>query len=76
MKYLLIFILFASTTVMAQQKPNYKDSFYIYRVKANAYMDSVEMFRKSGGSLFKFYCRKRHDLYIKEKYFEEKFYSN
>lgn len=74
MKYLLIFFVFLSFKSNAQTI-NKKDSFYMYRAKANLYQDSIEKCPKLDTATLKKLWAKRHYFYAKQKYWEEKFYS-
>lgn len=74
MKY--IFFLFIIFTVQAKsQVVNKKDSFYLYRAKANLYQDSIEKCPKLDTAALKKLWAKRHYFFAKQKYWEEKFYS-
>lgn len=74
MKYLFLILIVISGSLKAQTV-NKKDSFYLYRAKANLYQDSIEKCPKTDTSALKKLWAKRHYFYTKQKYWEEKFYS-
>ena len=74
MKYILLFILLLPIALKAQTGPNAKDSFYMYRTKANAAMDSVNRYRNVDTIKFNKFCRERQFFIKKQEYWERKFY--
>lgn len=75
MKYILILaIVLFSSRCFCQTTVNLKDSFYLYRIKANNYQDSIEKTPKSDTGRLKMLWIKRRYFYQKQKYWEEKFY--
>ena len=73
MKYLFIILFFISLKVSGQTVSEAKDSFKLYRAKANVWIDSVEAFRKSKGPMYNYFCRKRAEALKKESYWEWKY---